>query len=633
LNCLWLLCASSYAEQNKRRISNKDRYPVYRWTFDLEDGPVFRNVVDNSQGTIVGYETHVNRVDGRTLTSDIVQAMKALYFDGTNGYANCGPTPNWNDEKHRTIAFYVKRAKGPQPNAVLLYQKGNKEPALKVSLGPKGDGTDLSVRLGKALWESELSEPIREEVWAHIIITYSHPGIEVFIDTYEQKKKGVRGSLDAGASDFCIGGASGQKGFKGAIDDVRLFNLAHRGTYFVMPRYKIRVPQPNRVRRSEPQWYRGKALALRITWNQYLYAQSWKKKDAGKFFNGDEIAQMAIDAGACGVLMKMRAPDGFPVFPSLLNPPTDRPTRDYAGELVAALQKKGLWFAPNLSKANIDAMAKIMNVSRKDSYYALVKEIFDRYKINFYQFRFDSFWGQDETYDPAEYNHQRVFELFRKEHPETLINFNRFSGHGAEDMADIETSRPTDQLHYWEQEDFPSLIQCRKWNWAVEVETPMGDQWGSGGEITSLPPKHLLNKISVLSAMGITTVLGFGPDVTGRFNDIHRRTLHEIGEWLVPRKPYLDDARPVHNIVVEGYPGLWYVNKVKTSIVVSLLSGSRKPISLPRFIIVKNVEKIEKIRLAPTLTPLSFYRIGENSIKISLENVEQDLFNTIVVID
>lgn len=619
-------------EKGRKRVTTADRVPVYRWTFDLEEGAVFRNVIDNSQSAIAGYGTGVTRVSGRSLTNDDTPAMWALRFNGSDGYVNSGPTPHWNAPVHRTLAFYLKRAGGDQPDATLLHQEGRDGPAVHVALGPKGDGTDLSVRLGAAAWEGTLVAPIIAEAWTHVIITHGYPGIKVYVDTVEQSGEASKGEPAGGEADLFVGGAPGQTGFKGAIDDVRLFNLTHQGVYFIMPRYRIQLPQPDRARRTGPEWYRGKALALRITWNSYLYGAEWKKKDAGKFFDGEEIARMAVDSGACGVLMKMRAPSGFPAYPSDLNPRDFRPERDYAGELVNALREKDLWFAPNLSKSNIDAMAGRNGMAKEDSYYALVKEIVDRYEIKFYQFRFDGFWGQNETYDPADYNHQRVFELFRKECPETLININRFSGHGAEDMADIETSRPTDQLHYWDQEDFGGLLECREWDWAVEVETPMGNDWGSKGDLTALPAKHLLNKISALSAMGITTVIGFGPDVTGRFNDRHHVVLREIGKWLVPRRPYLDGARPLRDIVVVAYPGLWYANRVEPGVAISLLSGSRTPVKLPDKITVKNVGSVGKARLAPQMTSLEFRRVDESAIEISLEGVEQDAFNTIILL-
>lgn len=615
-----------FDEDGSRKIS---RTPLYRLTFDLTDQPEFIDFITGIRFPISGYGGYVKRVEGRTRTSDEVLATKALYFNG-KGFVRCGTFSDWNSPVHRTLAFYVKKMPGKQPRAVLCHQSGKDRDSVHVALGPIGDGTDLFAKLGHAVWEGRLTEPIREGVWTHLILTVGYGGIKVYVDTHEQPA-GTKGGWIQPVGDFCIGGAPNNVGFKGAIDDLRMWNTTHQGIYFIMPRHRIELPHPELVKRTDDQWYRGKALALRITWNRYLYGSFPKQEQAGRDFDAEEIARMAVGSGACGVLMKMRAPNGFPVFPSKYMPARAVQTRDYAGELVAAVKKKGLWFAPNLSQENIDAMGRVHGMSKAESMYTLIKEIFDRYDINMYQFRFDGFWGQNETYDPADYDYQRIWELFRERHPETLINYNRFSGHGSEDMADIETSRPTDQVHYWEQEDFHELLQCRHWDWAVEVETPLGDDWGGGGVLTALPSHYLLNKISTLSAMGITTVLGFGPDNRGCFTSGQKQVLMEIGQWLVPRKPYLDNARPLHDAGIKGYDGLGYVNKVDSGMVVNLLSGSKVPVKLPRGIEVSGIGKVNSATLVPEGESLSFKQTGDGCT-IDLRDVRQDSYNTMIVL-
>ena len=132
-----------------------------------------------------------------------------------------------------------------------------------------------------------------------------------------------------------IGGAPKKNGFKGGIDDVRFWNLTHQGNYFVMPRHQIELPNPEKVERKGDQWYRGKALALRLTWNRYMYSTLPSRKKAGTEFNAEEIADLAVASGACGVLMKMRAPNGFAVFPSQYLPAKMQQDRDYVGEFDA----------------------------------------------------------------------------------------------------------------------------------------------------------------------------------------------------------------------------------------------------------------------------------------------------------
>ncbi len=628
-----LIFCEVHGQEDGGTITAGDRYPVYRWTFDYRSDELARDKMSGRNGEITGFGQSVARVDGLTRSSDDIQVTRALHFNGQGGYVNAGLVPDWEKFK-RSILFWIKPDPVVQANALIAFQKGAGGNALKIALGEKGDGSDLFVEMGTATWDNDLETPLLPGAWNEIQITHGNPGIQVFINGVEQSP-GTKGEPVNGTESLYLGGSPGNTHFfQGAIDDVRLYKIKHQGFFFVEPRYQVSLQNESLAGRGGEQWYRGKALALRIPWNTYLQGGGYRKEGAGLKFNGNEVADMAVSSGASGVLLKMRSPSGIPVYRSAYNPDSELPPlgRDFAQELVKALKENDLWFAPNLSQENIYALAENNAWSKADSEYNLVEEILDNFDINMYQFRFDGFWGQDETYDPAEYNHDATWKLIRERRPEMLINFNRFTGEGAEDMADIETVRPTDGVHYWAQEDFKILEKYRNFDWATEVETPMGNDWSSAGDLTALPVHFLLNKLSALSAMGICTVIGFAPDFEGQFNDIHRKTMSEIGKWLIPRKAYLDDAVPLLSARVKNYPQMWYINRVNDLVVINLLRGTRIPASLPGTLVVSDISDVTKVQLVPEGIDLPFHINNEGDIEIALDGAVQDQYNTIIAV-
>ena len=605
-----------------------DYSPISYWSFDEGRGTTVYDYKETNHGRIEN-ETAVTWVEGHV-------GEHALSFTGTGGYVHCSKHPSLDITGPKTVALWIYKRPENQPRARFIYQglrtyerQSSTIGAYVLGLGEKGDGKDLEVQFGSAMWMGDLDTPIQDNTWTHVLASHDEGGVlRIYINGVLQSQTS-RGTACAGNTDFIIGaGLDGAGSFNGRIDEVRVWDYKLQGKWFHHPRFEMTLEHPERVKKTTPDWYRGKALAIRIPWNKFLQGKGYTKPDAGVNFNAEEWVDIVESSGACGVMLKMRASTGFVLYPSLYNTRNFESSIDYPALLGEELESRGLKLGVNLSKANIDAMAETNNVSVAQSYYDLVDEILTRYPQDIYQFRFDSFWPPD----PAQYDHQSVFENIRAKHPETIINFNRYTGEGAEDMGPTEVSRPMEQVHYWEQEDFASFIPFRSQPWAHECETPMGDSWsGIGGDVVSLPVKNLLNLLSTMCAMGLNTVFSMGPDVTGKFDPIQIDTLAAIGQWLIPRKPFLDNAIPNLDITVTGYSGLWYVNTVGKQIVVHLLTGSRDTASLPHSVDIHISDSVTSVHLAPDLTEIPFTK-ETHKIILDLTAINQSAYSTIIVL-
>jgi hypothetical protein len=412
----------------------KDYSPISYWSFDEGSGTTVHDYKGTNDGRIQN-QTAVIWVKGHV-------GEHALSFTGAGGYVHCRKHPSLDITGPKTVALWIYKRPGNRPWAKFIYQglrtagrQSSTRRAYVLGLGEKGDGKDLEVQFGSARWMGDLDTPIQDNTWTHVLASLSEDRVlQIFINGVLQSQTS-RGTACVGNTDFIIGaGLDGVHSFNGKIDEVRVWDYKLQGRWFHHPRFKIRLKHPEKVKKTTPDWYRGKALAIRIPWNEFLQGKGYAKPDAGVNFNAKEWVDIVESSGACGVMLKMRASTGFVLYPSLYNTRNFESSIDYPALLQKELESRGLKLAVNLSKANIDAMAKRNNVSVARSYYDLVDEILTRYPQDIYQFRFDSFWPPD----PAQYDHQRVFENIRAKHPETIINFNRYTGAGAEDMGPTE---------------------------------------------------------------------------------------------------------------------------------------------------------------------------------------------------
>lgn len=630
----------------KYKLDHRGFSPQHLWSFDESDGRMIYDQIGQINGKIVGV---IERVDGHIGTGALRFSGKkshilfnnipALRLNIDKQSQAFGENDEKSDEVHkgaRSVRLWIKKRKGKQPNAVIAQQGKGDEPIFQLAFNEKGDGHGLRVQLGNIIWQCDtLKNPINAEVWTQLAITYNGQLLRVFIDGSLEpltKKGKLRKGDDTGK--FSLGAKpNGKQSFVGDVDRLEIFDFQLQGFKFLHPKSEINIADYKKSEENKYSWYKGKALAIRFAWNDFIHHGGHTAREAGSRFDAEKFAETVKSSGACGVMIKMHS-TATSLFPTRYFTADVKPTVDYVDALAKELDKRGLWMGANLSRGNIDKKAELLGISKEAAYYALVDEILERYPHKFYQFRFDAFFRPGIAFNPEDYNHKAVFDLIHSKKPEALINFNRYTGKGAADMSNTEIGRPAEGARYWEQEDFKEFRMFRKNDKPHEIEATVGDMWGMGTNVVALPTKNLLNMVSSCSAMGITTVLSLGPNIEGDFAPEQIIALEEIGYWLTPRKPYLDDMVPDFETKLNGYKGMWYVNQPKNikskQRIISLLSGSRRPVKLPGVVKLLR-DDVKEAHLLPCNKPIPVIRKGGVAY-LDLNSVSQDEYNTMILL-
>jgi hypothetical protein len=355
----------------------------------------------------------------------------------------------------------------------------------------------------------------------------------------------------------------------------RVVTVNSPSSYFLHPTKEIIVSNPEAVaKNTSPDWYQGQVLTIRIPWTAYL-RDNPHSPSAGTNFSKKDWVDMVQASGASELMLVVQHENsnGFLLWPSTLTDANNRSPIDYPSLLKGELGPRGMKMGVSINQLGITNLATYQGQTRDYIYQNLVKDLDIRYGSDLVQFWFDQFHALpdgDSTYD-----HFSAFQDIRAKNPQAVISFNQHKGTGSEDIG---VSESTTGTHYWQQEDFDSFITFRNNPWPHEFVVMLGTDWGS---TDSMPLENLLNMISRLGAMGITTALTMGPDITGKFTADQITKLQQIGNWVIPRKPYMDGAVPDLDVVLNGYSGLWYANTVGSKSVLHLLSGSAYPVSLP----------------------------------------------------
>ena len=242
----------------------EDYLPVSHWNLDDGSGLTADDCEGSNNGTLDDL-THISWVTGNV-------GDYALEFDGTGSVVNCGDDSSLNITGAKSIALWIYKPSlaGNQPWAKFVSQGSASGKAYCVGFGTNGDGTDLELQFGTARFNASLTDEIPDDAWTHICGTYNGSTLKVYINGREQTTT-ASGTASVGNTDFAIGARyDGGTPFEGKIDDVYVWDYMVQGKWFVHPTYEISLegsPQP----KSGPDWYRGKALAVRLTWNLYIH--------------------------------------------------------------------------------------------------------------------------------------------------------------------------------------------------------------------------------------------------------------------------------------------------------------------------------------------------------------------------
>ncbi len=152
-------------------------------------------------------------------------AGKALNFDGTNDYVDCGNDASLNPTTAITIEAWVKTA---ESKTARIAEKGDwdghgiyqdKWNGWKGAIHIDG-GNGYSIKWNKGV-------PTFNQ-WYHIALTYDGSALRLYVDGVEKNNiSPVNGNLRINSRDFTIGSNGGaQKFFKGTIDEVCIWNVA-----------------------------------------------------------------------------------------------------------------------------------------------------------------------------------------------------------------------------------------------------------------------------------------------------------------------------------------------------------------------------------------------------------------------
>ncbi|MCR8635830.1 alpha-L-fucosidase [Paenibacillus radicis (ex Xue et al. 2023)] len=387
---------------------------------------------------------------------------------------------------------------------------------------------------------------------------------------------------------------------------------------------EITLQDPVSAVKTTEDWYRGQVLAIRIPWTSYI-RDNPHASNAGSNFNAGQWVNMVKSSGADMMMLVVQHENsnGFLLYPSALTDANNRSPIDYPALLKTELLNQGMSMGVSINQVGITNLAAYGGKTRDNIYQNLVQEINTRYGNFLKEIYFDMFHIAGAA--GGNYNHQGVFQKVRTGNSQAVMAYNHHKGTGAEDINVTESATG---LHYWNQEDFDAFIPYRNEDWGHEFTVMLGSNWGT---TDSIPLVNLLNMISRLGSMGITTSLTMGPDITGKFTTDQIDKLQQVGNWLTPRKPYMDGAIPDWNVTVTGYSGMNYVNNVGNKRSVHLLSGSANPVSLPSSITL-NMSGVTAVKLAPSGNNVSF-TTNSNGTTIQLSGIQQDTYDTILSVE
>jgi hypothetical protein len=68
--------------------------------------------------------------------------------------------------------------------------------------------------------------PLRRGRWSHLAVTWNGRRMRIFVNGKQRGKTRVTRHLAGSAGPLLIGAAGGRRGFRGAIDEVRVYNRA-----------------------------------------------------------------------------------------------------------------------------------------------------------------------------------------------------------------------------------------------------------------------------------------------------------------------------------------------------------------------------------------------------------------------
>ncbi len=185
--------------------------------------------LDNNTEDFSGFD-HNGLASGVTAVEDRQGIPdKALYFDGLNDYIRIANSPALNNQKAITISLWINISPYDSTQEAYPISHGNWENRWKISITAKKIRwtikTDTTINSGVKDLDSQ--SQLKWDTWYMVSATYGDGKIEIYINGVLNSASTWNGLLLTTPIDLVLGqhlpGSNGYN-FKGALDDVRIFN-------------------------------------------------------------------------------------------------------------------------------------------------------------------------------------------------------------------------------------------------------------------------------------------------------------------------------------------------------------------------------------------------------------------------
>ena len=188
---------------------------VAAYGFDERKGKVAR---DESRSG------HRGRVRGARRTR-AGHSGRALVFDGSRDFVKVRDADSLDLGADMTLEAWVRTAGRRRSGRVVLAKRRRNTVSYALYAGDR-EGRPAAVaskRTGRAVHARGKLRPRR---WTHLAMTYDGAQVRLYVDRRRVAARRRAGAPNAGAGPLLIGAGAGGRYFKGAIDDVRIYNRA-----------------------------------------------------------------------------------------------------------------------------------------------------------------------------------------------------------------------------------------------------------------------------------------------------------------------------------------------------------------------------------------------------------------------
>jgi len=193
------------------------------WTFDEGSGGYAYDWSGNNNTGTMNYMNNIGNETSGWNASCV--SGRCLLFDGFNDYIDAGNASSLNITNTITIAAWIKASDIPAgaiPISYGVYTEGG----WYFHIGGSGTNT-IDPRFMTSDGDFAINSPagiFPEPDWNHVVITYDGSNVTIFVNGVSKYAQPVTGTIRPTGYDLFIGKYPTGFNFKGAIDEVMIFN-------------------------------------------------------------------------------------------------------------------------------------------------------------------------------------------------------------------------------------------------------------------------------------------------------------------------------------------------------------------------------------------------------------------------